>query len=196
MSFCAFVRLAGFLFCASALAACERTPLFLEDSPAEGRLISYGEHPIKLKPGDRLRLTVYGEERLSGEYEIDPNGRLSMPLTGTVHAADLSAPELERLISGKLQKAGFIRDPKVSVEITNLHPFYVLGEVDKPGQYAYVSGLNVMSAIAVAGGYTFRASETRVLIQRAGEPDFQEYPLSPRIHIFPGDLIRVPQRYF
>src|SRR5208283_1026712 len=136
------------------------------------------------------------EERLSGEYEVDPNGLISVPLAGTLHAAEMAAPAVEKAIAERLRKSGYIRDPQVSVEILNLRPFFVLGEVDKPGQYPYVSGLNVMSAIAVAGGYTFRASETRVLIQRVGEPDFQEYPLSPRIQIYPGDLIRVPPRYF
>jgi len=184
------------LLSAMIVAACEPSLPSLEGNPFEARLAAFGDRTIKLKAGDKLRITVYGEEKLSGEYQIDPNGRVSVPLAGTIRAAEMTTPSLEQLIGGTLKRGGFIRDPQVSVEIINLRPFFVLGEVDKPGQYPYVSGLNVMSAIAVAGGYTFRASETRVQIQRAGEPDFTEYPLSTRIQIYPGDLIRVPPRYF
>ena len=181
---------------AVSLAACDTPPSLEAGSPAAARLAGFGERAIKLKAGDKLRITVYGEDKLSSDYEINANGMVSIPLAGTVPAAGQTADSLESLLQKKLEKGGYLRDPKVSVEITNLRPFFVLGEVDKPGQYPYLSGLNVMSAIAVAGGNTFRASETRVMIQRAGEPEFVDYPLSPRIQVYPGDLIKVPPRYF
>jgi len=151
---------------------------------------------IRLQPGDKLKVTVYGEEKLSGEYEIDPAGAVSLPLAGTLQAAGLTKPELERILTKKFSSARYINNPKVTVDIANFRPFFVLGEVEKPGQYPYISGLNVMSAIAVAGGNTYRASGSKVLIQRSGEEGLREYPLSSTIPVYPGDLVRVPERYF
>jgi len=84
----------------------------------------------------------------------------------------------------------------VTVAISNFRPFYVLGEVQKPGEYQYRSGLNVLSAIAVAGGATYRANNNTVLIQRAGTTDLAEYPQSPTVQVMPGDVVRVPERFF
>jgi protein involved in polysaccharide export with SLBB domain len=151
---------------------------------------------VRLQPGDKLRITVFGEDKLSGEYEVDPGGSVSLPLAGTVQAAGLTKPELEQLLAKKFASEKYLRNPKVTVDISTFRPFYVLGEVEKPGEYPYKSGLNIVSAIAVAGGNTYRSSQSRVLIQRAGEQDFREYPMSPTILVYPGDLIRVPERYF
>jgi polysaccharide export outer membrane protein len=151
---------------------------------------------IRLQAGDKLKVTVFGEDKLTGEYEIDPGGSLSLPLAGTVQAAGLTKPELEHLLSRKFSSANYLKNPKVTVEILNFRPFYVLGEVEKPGEFPYRSGLNVMSAMAVAGGYTYRASRSYVYIQRAGEAGFSEYPISPTTPVYPGDLIKVPERYF
>ncbi len=89
-----------------------------------------------------------------------------------------------------------MRNPKVTVDVTSFRPFYILGEVGKPGEYPFKSGLSVMSAIALAGGPTYRASRSYVLIQHPGENDFKEYPFSPNVPIAPGDLIRMPERFF
>lgn len=151
---------------------------------------------IRLQAGDKLKVTVFGEDKLTGEYEIDPGGAVSLPLAGTVQAAGLTKPELEQLLSKKFSSEKYLRNPKVTVDIATFRPFYVLGEVEKPGEYPYRSGLNVMSAIAVAGGNTYRASQSHVLIQRSGDQGFHEYPFSPTIPVYPGDLVRVPERYF
>jgi protein involved in polysaccharide export with SLBB domain len=148
-----------------------------------------------LHPGEKIRVTVYGEDRLSGEYEIDPGGYLSLPLAGSVKAAGLSKPDLERELAKKF-RSEYLRDPKVTVEVSSFRPFYILGEVAKPGEYPFKGGLNVMSAIAIAGGSTYRASRSNVLIQHIGQEGFKEYPLSPTIPVLPGDLVRVPERYF
>jgi polysaccharide export outer membrane protein len=148
-----------------------------------------------LQPGEKIKVTVFGEDRLSGEYEIDPGGNVALPLAGTVKAAGLSQHELELALTKKFQSE-YLRDPKVTVEVSSFRPFYILGEVAKPGEYPYKGGLNVLSAIALAGGSTYRASRSSVMIQHAEEAGFKEYPLSPTIPVLPGDLIRLPERYF
>ena len=148
-----------------------------------------------LQPGEKIKVTVYGEDRLSGEYEIDPGGFVSLPLAGTVKAAGLSKQQLEAALTNKF-RGEYLRDPKVTVEVSSFRPFYIMGEVTKPGEYPFKGGLNVVSAIALAGGSTYRASRSDVLIQHSGDSGFKEYPQSPAIPVLPGDLIRVPERYF
>jgi len=149
----------------------------------------------RLQAGEKIRVTVFGEDKLSGDYEIDPSGLVSLPLAGTIKAAGLTQTELETELAKKF-RSEYLRNPKVTVSIASFRPFYIMGEVEKPGEYQYKSGLNVMSATAMAVGPTYRASRTNVLIQRAGETEMKEYPLSSSVPILPGDLIRIPQRYF
>jgi protein involved in polysaccharide export with SLBB domain len=149
----------------------------------------------RLQPGEKIRLTVYGESSLSGDYQIDPSGYLSLPLAGTVKAAGLTQAELEQELSKKF-RSEFLRNPRVTVSIMEFRPFYILGEIEKPGAYPYTSGLNVLSAIAIAGGTTYRGSRSTVLIQHPGESGMREYPLASSVPILPGDIIRIPQRYF
>ena len=149
----------------------------------------------KLQPGDKIRVTVFGEDKLSGEYELDQSGQISLPLAGTVPAMGLTQTELEQALAYKL-RSQYLKNPKVTVTIATLRPFYVMGEVTKPGEYPYKSGLNVLTAMAVAGGPTYRASRTTVQIQRLGETNMREYPISASVPILPGDVIKVPERYF
>src|SRR5205807_7918376 len=132
-----------------------------------------------------LRVTVFGEDKLSGEYQVDSAGFLSLPLAGTIKGAGLTKPELEQALTTKL-KSEYLRNPKVTVDVVSYRPFYVLGEVSKPGEYQFRSGLNVLSAIAIAGGATYRANNSIVLIQRAGTNEMVEYPQSPTIPVLPG----------
>ncbi len=99
------------------------------------------------------------------------------------------------MLTAKL-RSNYLKDPKVTVDVVSFRPIYVLGEVQKPGEYPFKSGLNVMSAIAVAGGSTYRASNSRVFIQRFGEKTLKEYQLDPGVVVMPGDVVRVPERYF
>lgn len=190
------LRLASLITFVS-LTACDSSPLV--GSPGEVRPSSYAPNAVgglRLQPGDKLKVTVFGEDKLSGEYEIDPGGSVSLPLAGTVQAAGLTKPELEQLLAKKFSSADYVKNPKVTVEVASFRPYFVLGEVEKPGEYPYRSGLDVVSAIAVAGGNTYRASQSRVLIHRSGEEGFHEFPLSPSIPVYPGDTVRVPERYF
>jgi protein involved in polysaccharide export with SLBB domain len=150
---------------------------------------------LRLAPGDKLRVTVFGEDRLSGEYQIDNGGSISLPLTGTIRGAGLTKFELEQSIATQL-KSQYLRNPKVTVDVISYRPFYVLGEVQKPGEYQFRSGLNVLTAIAIAGGATYRANSSKVLIQRAASTDETEYPQSPTVLVMPGDVVRVPERFF
>ena len=150
---------------------------------------------MRLQAGDKIRVTVFGEDKISGEYDLDPSGFVSLPLAGTVKASGFSKMELEEALATKL-KSNYLKDPKVTVDVVSFRPIYVLGEVQKPGEYPFKSGLNVMSALAVAGGSTYRASNSRVLIQRFGEPALKEYALDPSVQILPGDVVRLPERYF
>lgn len=148
-----------------------------------------------IQAGDRIKLTIYGEDNLTGFYDVDPAGRVSLPLIGQVRAAGRTASELERDITGRY-KGAYLQDPKVTVDIVEFRPFYIMGEVTSPGQFAFRSGLNVLTAISTAGGLTYRASRTAVLVQHAGENVWHEYAPTSSVAIAPGDLIRVPERYF
>jgi polysaccharide export outer membrane protein len=148
-----------------------------------------------IQAGEKIKVNVFGEDRLTGEYEVDPGGFVSLPLAGTIKAAGLTKAQLEQELAKKF-RGEYLRNPKVTVDVSSFRPFYVLGEVLKPGEYPYKSGLNVMSAMALAGGATYRASRSSVQIQHAGETGFKEYPLSPTIPVLPGDLVRIPERYF
>ena len=148
-----------------------------------------------IQAGDKIRVTVFGEDRLTGEYQVDPAGFVSLPLAGTVKAAGLSKQQMEKTLASKFS-GEYLRDPKVTVDLASFRPFYILGEVNKPGEYDYKSGLNIVSALAVAGGTTYRASTSNIDIQHVGETGFKKYPISSNIPVLPGDLIRVPMRYF
>ena len=150
---------------------------------------------LKLAPGDKVRVTVFGEDKISGDYDIDTAGYVSLPLAGSVMAAGLTKPDLERELAKKLS-GDYLKSPKVTVSVINFRPFFILGEVEKPGEYQYRSGMNVLSAMAMAGGPTYRASRSSILIQRAGTTELKEYPLDTTVSILPGDLVRVPERYF
>jgi polysaccharide export outer membrane protein len=149
----------------------------------------------KLQPGDRLNVNVFGEDKLSGSYEIDQSGQISLPLAGTIEAAGLTQAQLEQSLAKRF-RSEYLKNPKVTVTVATLRPFYIMGEVQKPGEYAYKSGLNVLTALAIAGGPTYRASRSTVQIQRRGEANMRDYPISVTVPIFSGDVISVPERYF
>lgn len=148
-----------------------------------------------LGPNDRIRLKVYGEPDITGEYEINSGGQVSIPLAGHIKAAGATTPQLERLIASALAK-GIVRDPRVNVEIAQYRPYYILGEVKKSGEYPYRLGLTVMDAVASAGGFTYRANENKVFLRRSGAGAEETYPLDAPVPVYPGDNIRIPERYF
>jgi protein involved in polysaccharide export with SLBB domain len=149
-----------------------------------------------IQPGEKVKITVYGEDALTGEYDISPSGYVSMPLIGAVRAAGQTPVEFGRSVAAKYRGGAFLQDPHVTVAIVTFKPFYVLGEATTPGEYPYRSGLTVHSAVAMAGGFTYRASRSAVLIRHIGDDVWREYSLTEAVPIAPGDLIRIPERYF
>jgi len=145
----------------------------------------------RLGPGDKLHVQVLGAEDLTGDYAVGDNGTVSTPMIGDVKAAGLTRSQLERAMEQKLGQ-GYLRNPKVSVTILTYRPFYIYGEVTKPGEYPYASGMRVMSAVATAGGFTYRANEGYVIVTRNGQQRRAEMNSA----IQPDDVIRVPERYF
>ena len=148
-----------------------------------------------LGSADKIRITVFGEPSLTGEYFVSSSGKVSLPLAGEVQAAGLTLRDFHDHVVKALQD-GYLKDPKVSLEVLTFRPFYILGEVSKPGQYPYTSGLTVFNAVATAGGFTYRANTRKVLIKRASESAEREVPLSADTTIAPGDTIRIPERFF
>ena len=148
----------------------------------------------KLGTGDKLKVTVFGEEDASGEYEVDATGAISVRLLGRVQIKGMTVSEVEQMLIDQYRSRGFFKNPRISIELTNLRPFFILGEVEKRGSYQYVNGLTVAQAVAIAGGYTYRASRSRITIQRVGAS--HEVPAQENDPVFPGDIIRVPERFF
>lgn len=149
----------------------------------------------RLAIGEKMRIVVSGEDRLSGEFTVDPVGNISFPLVGKVAAVGLSPKELEESLTGRL-KGRYLVDPRVFVEVLSHRPFYVMGEVRAVGEYQYKPGLNVVTAILLAGGYGPRANTSYVYIKRASGNDEKEFPSQASVPVYPGDIVRVPERYF
>ena len=141
-----------------------------------------------------LRVTVFGQEDLSGEFEVNGSGRVQLPLIGELTVIDLTLRDVEKNIVSVL-KPDYLKNPVVSVEIINYRPFYIIGEVANPGSYEYVGGMRVINAVAMAGGFTYRAKEEKVLITRAKGTGQQE-AANQGTPVFPGDVIEVPERFF
>src|SRR5215469_11731661 len=187
----------GLVLATGLMSACTPTGDLGPAGPAEQqKLIAAATEVPRLLPSEKIRITVFGETSLSGDYQIDPSGFVSLPLAGTIKAAGLTPTEFEGELVKLLGAGQYLKNPKVTVSIIEFRPFYILGEVEKPGAYPYVGGINVLSAIAIAGGTTYRASRSTILIQHPGEEGLREYSMSPPIPVLPGDIIQVPPRYF
>jgi len=145
----------------------------------------------RLGPGDKLHIQVLGAEDLTGDYTVADNGTISTPLIGDIQAAGSTRAGVERAMEKKLAQ-GYLKNPKVSVTILQYRPFYIFGEVTKPGGYPFASGMRVVNAVATAGGYTYRANQDFVIVSRDG----QERKALPTTPIQPDDVIKVPERYF
>ncbi len=148
-----------------------------------------------LGTGDQLRVIVFGEADLSGQFVVDDTGHVRLPLIGQVEASGRTVREFEVDVAAKLSQ-GYLKDPRVSIEVTNYRPFFIIGEVNKPGEYPYVNGMNVLNAVALAGGFTYRAREGEVYIQHSGNSKEEEVDVDTGGKVLPGDIIRVKERFF
>lgn len=148
-----------------------------------------------LGANDRIRLIVFGETTLSGEFAIDSSGRVALPLIGEIAATGLTVRQFEERVEEALRD-GYLNDPRVSAEVLNFRPFYILGEVMRPNQYPYTANLSVLNAVATAGGFTPLADQTRVFIKRAGSDVEEQVALTPEAVVQPGDTIRIAKGAF
>ncbi len=152
--------------------------------------------PYTVGQGDRLQVRVFGEPTLTGEYAVDGSGVISMPLLRSVSVAGLTTRQVERTIASRLRQK-FLRNPNVSVEIRTFRPFFILGEVTRSGQYPYVDGMDVQTAVAIAGGYTARARRSKVKVTRKySNGTSRTLILRKTAVLMPGDTILVEERFF
>lgn len=149
----------------------------------------------RLGPSDKVRLIVYGEPDLSGEFSINARGQVSLPLLGEVDAAGLTIEEMRKKISAGLS-AGYVKDARVAAEVVEYRPYYILGEVGAPGEYPYSSGITVFKAVAAAKGFSYRANKGSVFIKRANSDEEVKYKMTQKLLVYPGDVIRVGERFF
>lgn len=171
------------------LGGCATTPAQLAPSVSEAP-------DYQLGAGDRLRLIFYGEDKLNGEYQIASDGGLALPLVGTINVGGKSLTQLQESVRDAYARGGYLLNPKVAAEILQYRPFFVLGEVNAPGQYPFIPGMTVSQAIATAKGYTYRAQQNTAMITRWGGLAETPYKLAPGAAVKPGDTIRVPERHF
>jgi len=146
--------------------------------------------------GDDLHIQVYGEDKLSGEYHVSSLGMVSMPMVGQIKAAGLTIPELEAALVAAFQNRGILTKANISVDLLAYRPFFILGEVNAPGQYPFVPNMNIQQAIATAKGYTYRAKHNIVYVTQYGQTKEVPYRLTAGSAVAPGDTIRIPERHF
>ena len=163
------------------------------DSPVIADTASTAKY--KLGAGDVIIITVHNHADLSGTFQLDGTGTVSMSLIGTVDAAGLTAPQLETRIVNLL-KPDYLVNPRVTVRVQNYRPYYLMGEVNSTGAFPYVAGMSYLTAIAIAGGFSYRAKQDHVFVIRADDTSKQEIKLSIDEKVQPGDIIRVDERMF
>lgn len=163
--------------------------------PLPPELAGKPEDVYRLGLGDKVRINVFGEPSLSGEFQVSGSGAVNMPLVGDVPAVGKTASELEAALVDKFG-SGYLQNPKIAVEVYNFRPYYILGEVAKPGRYPASESATLLGAIATAGGFTYRANTKRIFLRRAGDTMEREVDVNSDIRVQPGDVLRVGERYF
>jgi polysaccharide biosynthesis/export protein VpsN len=155
-----------------------------------------GVEGYRLASGDRVRVTVFRHVDLSGEFQLDGEGFFAMPLVGEIQGGGLNSRQLETEIEKRLKDGGYLVNPQVGIEVLNYRPFYIIGEVNNPGSYQYVNGMTVINAVALAGGFTYRADQDDIIINRGGSqgPEVEDVLLDTEV--LPGDIINVTERFF
>ncbi len=150
----------------------------------------------KLASGDRIRILVFNQKELTDVYQLDGRGHVAFPLIGDIDANGLTPKQLEVKLA-KALSPDYVRNPHVSIVVLTARPFYILGEVNKPGSYPYVSGMTVLTATAQAGGFTYRANEDSFDLQRPDRSgQKKKIDAKPDTPVQPGDVIKVNERWF
>jgi protein involved in polysaccharide export with SLBB domain len=151
-----------------------------------------GVNTYQLGPRDQLQVTIFRQPDMSGQFTIDGEGFLALPLVGEFKAGGLTTRELENQIEERLKKDQFLVNPQVGIQLQTYRPFYVLGEVNHPGSFEFRDGMTLTNGIALAGDYTYRANQSGARIERDG----CTFPARADTLVQPGDIITVPERYF
>jgi polysaccharide export outer membrane protein len=159
-------------------------------------LPDYQAGAYRLGAGDVLRVLTFGEEQLTGEFRVSDQGSIGLPLVGSVLASGKTAQQLEKDISAALVKGDFLKNPHVTVEVIAYRPIFVLGEVAKPGQFPYQPGMTFLTAVAVAGGFTYRAVQDYGEVVRVTKGAAESGRVTANTFLAPGDVVRVLERYF
>jgi polysaccharide export outer membrane protein len=164
---------------------------------ARGLTTAPGSSPdYKLGPNDRVRIIVFGQPTLTGEYSLDGNGVLAFPLIGNIPAQGVTTSQLQKLIAAKLEP-DYLVNPSVSAEVVTRRPFYVIGEVHKPGNYPYVTDMTALNAVAMAGGFTYRARKNEFYIKRLDQAGkMVRVQAQAGTVLRPGDTLEVRERMF
>jgi protein involved in polysaccharide export with SLBB domain len=149
----------------------------------------------RLAPDDHLRINVYNEAGISGEYAVNSEGDISFPLVGMIRAQGQTLGEFSTALTKTLQSR-YYKNAHLVVDLIASRPIYVLGEVNKAGQFPYQSGMTVLGAVATAGGFTYRANQKTVMIRHIGESAEQREPLTAEVIVQPGDTVRIRERNF
>ena len=181
-----------------ALGACDPQPPMttktLQQPSQATQTIRMGEY--RVAPGDKLRVVVLSDTELSGDYEVDSTGVISPRMATRVSVVGMTTVEIESMLRDRYRADGLLRNPKLTVDLVARRPFYMVGEIGKPGSYPYVNGISVIQAVAIAGGYTRRASKTRITVRRFNSPPGEEETVTEDSPVGPGDVIHVPERWF
>jgi protein involved in polysaccharide export with SLBB domain len=192
----------GVIVALLALGACtdgDSTPIVPDTSNGQALSLAPGRggNPAdyRLGPNDRTRIIVYGQPTLTGEFQLDGNGVLAFPLIGNIDATGMTPAQLQTTIAQRLDK-DWVHNPSVSVEVSTRRPFYVVGEVQKPGSYPYVTDMSVLNAIATAGGQTYRANMQNFYVKRKVDGRVVRVQATQESVLQPGDTVVVRERYF
>ncbi|TFW12271.1 polysaccharide export protein [Brevundimonas intermedia] len=149
----------------------------------------------RLASADKVRIDVFGEEALSGEFVVNAEGKVALPLIGEIPAAGLTVAQLQDAVAQTLRQ-GYLNQPRVTAHVMTYRPIYILGEVNRPGEYPYVPDLTALNAVATAQGFTYRANTRRIFVRRAGSQTEEPQPLTADTRVSPGDTLRIGERYF
>lgn len=187
--------LGSFFFIALVLTGCSSVVGEFPSEPAPVATLNPVDGYL-LEPGNRVRVIVFNETNLSGDFTVDTIGNVQIPLIGNIRASGVTAKALAERIAEVLRRDSYMRDPRVAVEIQTFRPFYVLGEVRQPGEFPYTVGMTVLGAVARAGGYDYRARQGQVVLARMQGEEQKEYVATERTPILPGDIVKVLERRF
>ncbi|WP_455231625.1 polysaccharide biosynthesis/export family protein [Geopseudomonas aromaticivorans] len=159
-------------------------------------VLAESDSTYKLASGDVVSISVFGEPDLSfEEVRLNDAGIFSYPFIGEVRAQGKTAAEIERILTERLE-GDYLVDPRVSVSILKYREFFISGEVKTPGGYPFQPGLTLRRAVALAGGLTERASESRITIIRDQDPKRRPEPATLDTMVMPGDTITIDQGFF